>query len=251
MTGLTPERRAELRRDAERRKLFRFVVGTASDGYPSAGYESMDEEMLALLDAADERDRLHEDHLAFTTPLGFGDGVTEPAARLSELVDTVHDALCDARDHLECPLYCGSCGERLAGQTCEHCHGSGCGPGTATGAYEECEWCAGIGKVHTGCADTSYGDLAAERARLAAVVDTLGRVNGEYAMEIRRCREALGVDEDTDPHHAAQALAAAVERVRALHERDGEGFCVVCDYMTPHPCPTIRALDGTDDGPTP
>ena len=41
-------------------------------------------------------------------------------------------------------------------------------------------------------------------------------------------------------------LAAAVERVRALHERDGEGFCVVCDYMTPHPCPTLRALDGTD-----
>ena len=42
-------------------------------------------------------------------------------------------------------------------------------------------------------------------------------------------------------------LAAAVERVRALHERDGEGFCVVCDYMTPHPCPTLRALDGTDE----
>lgn len=39
-------------------------------------------------------------------------------------------------------------------------------------------------------------------------------------------------------------LAAAVERVRALHVADGEGFCGVCDYMTPHPCPTIRALDG-------
>ena len=44
--------------------------------------------------------------------------------------------------------------------------------------------------------------------------------------------------------------AAAAERIRALHERDGEGFCVVCDYMTPHPCPTLRALDGADDGPT-
>ena len=41
-------------------------------------------------------------------------------------------------------------------------------------------------------------------------------------------------------------LAAAVERVRALHVPDGEGFCVACDYMTPHPCPTLRALDGTD-----
>ena len=55
---LTPEKRAELRRDAESRKLFRFVTGTASDGYPSAGYESMDEDVLAILDAADERDRL-------------------------------------------------------------------------------------------------------------------------------------------------------------------------------------------------
>mgnify|MGYP003484466749 CR=1 FL=1 len=42
-------------------------------------------------------------------------------------------------------------------------------------------------------------------------------------------------------------LATTIKRVRALHERDGEGFCVVCDfYMTPHPCPTLRALDGTD-----
>ena len=99
---LTPERRAELRRDAERRRLFRFVTGTASDGYPSSGYESIDEDLLALLDAADERDR----------------------------------------------------------------------------------------------------------------------------------------------------LAAAIERVRALHVRDEFGFCVVCDYMTPHPCPSRRALGGADGGPT-
>ena len=46
---------SELRRDAEHRRLFRFVVGTASDGYPSAGYESMDEDVLALLG---ERDQL-------------------------------------------------------------------------------------------------------------------------------------------------------------------------------------------------
>ena len=89
-------------------------------------------------------------------------------------------------------------------------------------------------------------DAADERERLLTVAATLGRVNGEYAMEIHRCREALGVDEDTDPHHAAQALAAAVKRVRALHVADGEGCCRCCDYMTPHPCPTLRALDGTD-----
>lgn len=33
-------------------------------------------------------------------------------------------------------------------------------------------------------------------------------------------------------------LQAAVERVRELHVRDGEGFCRWCDYMTPHPCPS-------------
>ena len=58
MSDLTPERRAELRRDAEHHKLLRFVIGTASDGYPMAGYESVSEDVLALLDAADERDRL-------------------------------------------------------------------------------------------------------------------------------------------------------------------------------------------------
>ena len=90
-------------------------------------------------------------------------------------------------------------------------------------------------------------DAADERDWLQTVVGRLGRVNGEYAMEIRRCREALGVDEDTDPHHAAQALAAAVERVRALHVADSEGFCRACDYGTQHPCPTLHALDGTDE----
>ena len=58
MPDLTSERRAELRRDAQRRRLFRFVTSIASDGYPSAGYESIDDELLALLDAADERDKL-------------------------------------------------------------------------------------------------------------------------------------------------------------------------------------------------
>lgn len=60
MTDLTPERRAELRTDAENSRLFRFVTGTASDGYPSSGYESIDDDITALLDAADERDRLAE-----------------------------------------------------------------------------------------------------------------------------------------------------------------------------------------------
>lgn len=42
-------------------------------------------------------------------------------------------------------------------------------------------------------------------------------------------------------------LSAAVERVRVLHRADGEGFCLVCDYMTPHPCPTLRTMDDDED----
>lgn len=39
------------------------------------------------------------------------------------------------------------------------------------------------------------------------------------------------------------ALAAAVERVRALHPRDDD-WCPNCGQ--PHPCDTRRALDGTE-----
>ena len=58
MSDLTPEKRAELREAATSFKLWRFVTSTASDGYPSGGYEEFGDETLALLDAADERDRL-------------------------------------------------------------------------------------------------------------------------------------------------------------------------------------------------
>ena len=47
------------------------------------------------------------------------------------------------------------------------------------------------------------------------------------------------------------ALAATVERVRALHVayypfRDGRGYCGICegDEFDPYPCPTIRAIGG-------
>ena len=74
--------------------------------------------------------------------------------------------IADAR--VECPIYCGDCGEPLADTPCDHCGGSGCGPGTGSGAYEECGWCAGAGKVHVGCAHLSYAELCAERDALAA-----------------------------------------------------------------------------------
>ena len=58
MTHLTPEKRAELRAAVEERHLFRFATERGSDGYPSSGLLEISREVLALLDAADERDRL-------------------------------------------------------------------------------------------------------------------------------------------------------------------------------------------------
>lgn len=104
-------------------------------------------------------------------------------------------------------------------------------------------------------------DAADERDRLA---DALVRAQGPFAccshcerdaihdvemnaheVPCTLCQVSIGEVERLRGEH--DQLAAAVERVRALHVRDGEGFCVVCDYMTPHPCLTRRTLDGTDE----
>lgn len=120
-----------------------------------------------------ENDRLREDARAFAAALDFGDGITEPAATLAELVEPVEQAFSEARDHFECPVICELCGEKLASQTCEKCHGSGCLP-NAELAYLECDECAGVGKVHPGCVEKSYDDLVAEVQRLQAIADALG-----------------------------------------------------------------------------
>ena len=85
--------------------------------------------------------------------------------------------------------------------------------------------------------------LLDERDALARDVSKLAWMNGELALEVGLCREALGVDEDTDPHHAAQQLAAAVERVQALAPVDvsdwDEGDPLMVSAADLH-----RALDG-------
>ncbi|MFE2965533.1 hypothetical protein ACFXKC_18005 [Streptomyces sp. NPDC059340] len=50
-----------------------------------------------------------------------------------------------------------------------------------------------------------------------------------------------------------EQLLTAADRVRALHRRnESTGECEYCsardypDYAVPHPCPTIRALDGQE-----
>lgn len=83
--------------------------------------------------------------------LGCGDGLTEPAATLDVSLEVIGAAMSAAHEHEECAKYCNLCGRQAADQRCEPCHGSGCGAGTASGAYEECEWCAGAGWVHVDC----------------------------------------------------------------------------------------------------
>ena len=104
-------------------------------------------DVLALLDAVDERDAL-----------------ATAIERVRALHVEQYAGCCNACDSLwpcdtiraldeseadKCPTYCGDCGESLADMPCDHCGGSGCGPGTASGAYEECGWCAGAGVLAT------------------------------------------------------------------------------------------------------
>ena len=136
MTDLSPEKRTELRAAVEERHLFRFATERGSDGYPSSGLLEISREVLALLDAADERDRL--------------------AAALRQIA-------------------------------------------------KACHW------SHDPSSDPE------------ALIAYIGQLQS-----------------------SADDALDTVERVRELHERDELGFCVACDYMTPHPCPTRRTMDGTD-----
>lgn len=98
--------------------------------------------------------------------IGFGDGVTEPMADNDTVVEFIEAAVMDQSEHRECPIVCELCGERLADKPCSHCGGCGANVAlsTASLAYAECEWCAGAGKVHEGCKELTYAELAARLA---------------------------------------------------------------------------------------
>ena len=182
---LTPERRAELRGLAESAQPFIRHGGTD----PAAVYVPA-VDLTALLDAADESDRLRIWQERVALAAGIADEVegrgVHPEADPDAAVEHVAGLLFVVDTHVDCPVYCGGCGEVLADAWCDRCHGSGCGPGTATGAYEECEWCAGAGKVHVGCADRSYADLVDERDRLATEAIETALTGG--------CRECRQID---------------------------------------------------------
>ena len=66
-------------------------------------------------------------------------------------------------------------------------------------------------------------------------------IGGERVLPLLNALDAARAERD--------ALAATVERVRALHVayypfRDGRGYCGICegDEFDPYPCSTIRAL---------
>ena len=183
---LTPERRAELRRLAESAQPFIRHGGTD----PATVYVPATD-LAALLDAADESDRLRIWQERVALAAGIADEVegrgVHPEADPDAAAEHVAGLLSVVDTHVDCPVYCGGCGESLADAWCDRCHGSGCGPGTATGAYEECEWCAGAGKVHVGCADRSYADLVDERDRLATEAIETALTGG-----CRECRQVNG-----------------------------------------------------------
>ena len=66
-----------------------------------------------------EVERLRESVRKFSDDLLFGDGITEPAATLNDMVDPIRDAFEAQHDHIECPIICELCGEKLADKTCE------------------------------------------------------------------------------------------------------------------------------------
>lgn len=119
------------------------------------------------------------ERLAFTAALEFGDDKSEPAATLEQMIDPIREAFDQAREHYECPVICELCGETLADTVCGRCHGSGCLPNAAL-AYLECDDCAGVGRVHEGCAEQSYADLRARAERAEATLADVRALADEW-----------------------------------------------------------------------
>ena len=205
----------------------------------------------ALLDAAAERDALRTWQERVALAAGLADEVAGYGVHLEADPDTAAEhvaGLLDIADtHVECPIYCGDCGEPLADTPCDHCGGSGCGPGTGSGAYEECGWCAGAGKVHVGCAHLSYAELCAERDALAAKLDAVRALHTPVRYYTDPC---------DDPECERELVELSVGDY--YHADTFELMCEVCsggdmsecdyDNAVPHPCPTVRALDATQAG---
>lgn len=154
--------------------------------------------------------------------LGFGDGVTEPAASADYMVGRLNEALLAQHEHDECPVWCDQCGERLASTCCDDCYGGGM---TDTDPPTECERCGGVGKIHEGCVGLSYDELVAQRddaLRTIGLAKEYARdgLSGdpEYPLESWHRQNLLDI---VDPPDDSPDLRAALqESIRMLKERN-------------------------------
>ena len=245
---LTSERRAELRVRAEFAKP---VVGFGFVDMPSVTIYAAD--LLTLLDAADERDRL-------TTVAPCSETYTEP---FDFAYCSTHDRTFALGDH------------------CDYA-------GLSEVGYLEKQ--AREQRVRAMRAEDERARLAEVDSRLSVLLWRLtnGRLSKtSYPVEYmeQEIEECLARYHESDMRDERDQLAAAAERVRALHSPgivflhadecghgDGDGhtviegldgdllcfdsptddrFCVECasawDEPPAWPCPTLRALDGTDE----
>ena len=183
----------------------------------------------------------------FTERLGFGDGITEPAAALEELVEPIEEAFGAARDHFECPVVCELCGEPLASQTCAKCQGVGCLPTPAL-AYLECDECAGAGMIHPDCAEQTYTELAAEVRRLQAAVERVRemhvpfRIYGECECEDTTTPGHVDVEEVGTTCNLLYTACRECCTSGAVYRYQTEDCDAGHDHRDTY-CPTIAALD--------
>jgi hypothetical protein len=161
---------------------------------------------LSATDVADLRKALAavealEEHnaqiLAFSTALGFGDSFHEPTATLDDMLESIQQAFSEAQDHVECPVTCEQCGDRVASQLCPECGGSGANNAASTVAmaWVECDYCGGSRKVHD-CPCESLADVVGARDKCLAQVERLrftlnGWADGQIDEPYAALKEAL------------------------------------------------------------
>lgn len=200
----------------------------------------------AIREAAEDAGVEYLTDLTITLPIAhieWDEGPVLSCDDPGELLDRLEAAEAAADEHDQCPAQCPVCGDWATRTPCDHCKGSGCGPGTALGGYEECEWCAGMGWLHEGCRDT--GPSWQERAEAAeAELSREDRQSPELAIKV------------VGAVARAEAAEAAIERVREVHapmkalevrRNQIRQVCTGCGTddgnWQPYPCPTIRAID--------
>ncbi|KQH75570.1 hypothetical protein AO501_25165 [Mycobacterium gordonae] len=104
-----------------------------------------------------------------------------------------------ARKHeTECPVWCEAHEHFEHVDSCKECGGSGCGPGTATGAHEGCDECGGDGRDHA-FAYVHAPDVEAELKTTRAQLRQVGRQLGLFLEDGERNRVivALAITDGT------------------------------------------------------